>query len=548
MLTSKQLLEKTGISRATMNNYIALGLLPKPDVRKPEGAGERARQLGYFPAGAVDRVAEIQRLKRDGLSMDQIAARLGAAADAESSPETSPPRVARPAAPPPSHGARQGAAAGAQPTPEIPPSRVARPAAPPPSDTAPKPSGAAKAASRGGDGMRLTLDALDQPAYMVNYNFLVEWCNDTAASGLFGLDADLDPEIEARSLFKLMLNSPLTRSWIDRPALLAFQLSIAKIRLPRESLAKLRGDITAEDLERLEALYDETEPARPGMLCEVHLNLASSDSEPDWHTVFASFFREGILFVHQPADAPSETFLELLARRDRLIRDVVTNRQPVLTPVCALVADVQDSMKICAELPPEENFELINQVWQTCETVLRKYHATQGKHAGDGMVSYFFPQPDCDYMMNAVHAADELKRAMRVLSKDWQLRKQWANELYLNIGLNEGEEWFGTYHTATNVEFTVLGDTINHAGRLSDYARFGAVWVTKNLIGKLTPAQRATIRFGIRRINEEGREIWIPATYSRLSNLIDLGDGKYEKFRDIATLAIAEVEEIAHDD
>ncbi len=43
MLTSKQLLEKTGISRATMNNCIALRLLPKPDVEKPEGAGERAR-------------------------------------------------------------------------------------------------------------------------------------------------------------------------------------------------------------------------------------------------------------------------------------------------------------------------------------------------------------------------------------------------------------------------------------------------------------------------------------------------------------------------
>ena len=163
------------------------------------------------------------------------------------------------------------------------------------------------------------------------------------------------------------------------------------------------------------------------------------------------------------------------------------------------------------------------------------------------MVSYFFPQPDCDYMMNALYAADELKGAMRVLSKEWQLRKLWVNELYLNIGLNEGEEWFGTYHTATNVEFTVLGDTINHAGRLSDYARFGAVWVTKNLIGKLSPEHRATIRFGVRRSNEEGREIWIPATYSRLANLIDLTHGKYEKFRDIATLAITEVEEIERD-
>ena len=160
------------------------------------------------------------------------------------------------------------------------------------------------------------------------------------------------------------------------------------------------------------------------------------------------------------------------------------------------------------------------------------------------MVCYFFPQPDCNYLLNALHAANELKAAMAALSKQWQLRKQWANELYLNIGLNEGEEWFGTYHTATNVEFTVLGDTINHAGRLSDFARHGAVWVTKNLIGKLTPEGRRSIRYGIRRTNAEGRDMWIPATYSRLSNLIDLDNEKYEKFRVIATMAIAKVTEI----
>ena len=148
-------------------------------------------------------------------------------------------------------------------------------------------------------------------------------------------------------------------------------------------------------------------------------------------------------------------------------------------------------------------------------------------------------------MMNALYAADELKHAMRALSKEWQLRKQWVNELYLNIGLNEGEEWFGTYHTATNVEFTVLGDTINHAGRLSDFARHGAVWATKSLIGKLTPEERQRIRYGIRRTNAEGREIWIPTSYSRPSTLIDLSNGKYEKFHDIANLAIAEVTEIA---
>ena len=63
-----------------------------------------------------------------------------------------------------------------------------------------------------------------------------------------------------------------------------------------------------------------------------------------------------------PAEAPAETFLELLSRRDQLIRDLFRSRQPVFTPLCVMVADLQDSVKICAELPPEEYFELINQI------------------------------------------------------------------------------------------------------------------------------------------------------------------------------------------
>jgi len=42
-------------------------------------------------------------------------------------------------------------------------------------------------------------------------------------------------------------------------------------------------------------------------------------------------------------------------------------------------------------LPPEEYFELINDVWGAMEPKIRKYYATYGNHVGDGMVYYFFP-------------------------------------------------------------------------------------------------------------------------------------------------------------
>ena len=79
MLNSKRLMEETGISRATLNNYVAQGILPNPVVRSPAGESGRATRLGYFDESAVDTVNQVQQLKKQGLSMAQIADLIGTA-------------------------------------------------------------------------------------------------------------------------------------------------------------------------------------------------------------------------------------------------------------------------------------------------------------------------------------------------------------------------------------------------------------------------------------------------------------------------------------
>lgn len=250
-----------------------------------------------------------------------------------------------------------------------------------------------------------------------------------------------------------------------------------------------------------------------------------------------------------PGRSPSDTagcdaLLGLLEQRYEVVRNLLKKRLPVLTEVAVLVADLQSSERICTELPPEEYFELINQIWATMEPIFRRYYGTHGKHAGDGMVYYFFPHPDCNYIFNALLCAHEIKAAMRKISKAWQLRKNWLNELYLNTGLNEGQEWLGVFHSETKVEFTVLGDTINHAARLSDYARNGTVWATKNLLGKLSSEERQRISYGIRRKNQEGQEILVYSSYSRIGELLDLSVPKHDGLRDIAVLPVTEIIDI----
>jgi len=71
-ITSVEILEKTGISRATLNNYIKMGIVPRPVVRKPDSPNSRAKKIGYFPQDVIDRISTVQRMKKEGRAMETI--------------------------------------------------------------------------------------------------------------------------------------------------------------------------------------------------------------------------------------------------------------------------------------------------------------------------------------------------------------------------------------------------------------------------------------------------------------------------------------------
>jgi len=506
MLSSKELLEKTGISRATLNNYVARGLLPRPMVARPEARGSKQpRQLGYFPEEAVARIEQIQQWKREGLSMDEIELKLAAPATPEAG------------------------AARAGPVP-----------APASAQIVDHPATAARK-----QPLVLTVDQVPHPAYMVNYKFELVWFNDKCREVLDGALTQLAPRTEDRSMFRLLLGGEAGRLAANREELLRLNTALAKERMDLETIAQPLRTVAASRMQLLERIYRETKPVPGGPIVELPLRLYDEKgNRVESYCGYAAYFREGILVIMVPLREDTDGLLQLLSRRDAVIRNLLSKRMPTLTDLAVLVADLQDSVKICSELPPEEYFELINQIWSGAGAVFRKFYGTYGKHVGDGMVYYFFPQPDCSYIMNAVVCAHELRATMARISKEWQLRKRWTNELYLNTGLNEGQEWLGTFQTATTVEFAVLGETINQTARLSDLARHGAIWATKNFIGRMPAADRHRVKFGVHRPGPEGQPIFVESTYSRVANLVDLGSGRYEKLKDIAGLPVAQVVEV----
>ncbi|MDB5944549.1 MAG: hypothetical protein JWQ13_4115 [Ramlibacter sp.] len=348
MLNSKEILEQTGISRATLNNYIGWGIVPKPEVLPPEPQDGGAPRIGYFPDEILGRIAEIQRLKKDGWSMTRIAEHFGAR-QAPAGTAEQPPRPADPAS---GVGARAAA------------------------------------------------------------------------------------------------------------------------------------------------------PQRPAQESPV------------------------------PAAASADTGAT----------------RPVLTDVAVLVAGLQHSSSIWSELPPEEYFELINHIWSAVDPVFRRHAGTHGKHPADGMVCYFFPLPAGSYLWNALAAAQETREAMRRVSKEWQLRKGWPTELYMNVGIDEGQEWLGSFRSDSTVGFTAFAETINQAARISDFSRFGAIWATKNLLGKLSPEERQRLKYGVHRKTGDGRHVFVPSIFADVHRPASQArDAAGEPPRRIALQPITEIVDISAD-
>jgi class 3 adenylate cyclase/DNA-binding transcriptional MerR regulator len=511
MLTSKELMEQTGISRATLNNYVALGILPSPIVRTPEDGEGRTTRIGYFPDEALERVRKVQEMKKEGVSIAEIAAQLSSKSKArypleELQPESS--TVTRPAPGQPIYGRR--------------PSNKLT--------------------------MELTIDNFPGPAYMVDNNFELMWWNEHAVDLVFGARASSNGDLQTRNLLSLLVEAYNGSDQQDLMDTLQPHLAAAKKRISKKALTSIYAPLGGEMLSLIESLYEGAKTIEKQPIVQFNATLKNAQGKDMPYDLYVSFYREGILFTYSPVTKDDDILLRFLAQRNQVIRELLRKRKPYLSHVAVMVADLQNSVRLCSELPADEYFQLINDIWQESEPIFRKYYGTHGKHAGDGMVYYFFPQPDCNYVLNAVQCAIELQDMMKKITQRWQVRKGWFNELMLNIGLHEGQEWFGTYHAGAHIEFTVLGETVNYASRISDFARGGSTWVTKSMLTQVPSGFRNAINYGIPRKYDDRDHIFVKDTYANVGTILELGDPVNSKFRDIEMIPVTQIRGISAQD
>jgi len=255
LIGSKEVLEITGISRATLNNYIKMGIIPKPIVLTPSGGGGRPSRMGYFPRAVVERIEMVKLLKKEGLGIEDIAIKFKKLPLKEATVDL----------------------------------------------TELEPRGQ-ETVSRGSEKeLRLTLEDISSPAYLLNYNFELEWINHDAELRLFAQPLSTISDLESRNIFKVLFNWEFhnhVRNWED---LVSFHMSFAKIKFSKAWIEKLYRGISETQVGVLKKIYESVStPPRRGVNY-TNIKLILGDGTTEAYNVYAIFFKEGIFFVYSVA-------------------------------------------------------------------------------------------------------------------------------------------------------------------------------------------------------------------------------------------------------
>ncbi len=144
--------------------------------------------------------------------------------------------------------------------------------------------------------------------------------------------------------------------------------------------------------------------------------------------------------------------------------------------VTVLFADMVQFTSFAESTPTEEVVEVLNKHFEVFHRVIDYYGGHVDKYIGDAVMAVFnHPNEDPDHARNATKAGIAMSLAC---SKLGVLREN-GEPISFRIGLNRGEVIVGHIGAAERLEYTVIGDTVNVASRMSGLGSGGEVVMSR---------------------------------------------------------------------
>jgi class 3 adenylate cyclase len=147
--------------------------------------------------------------------------------------------------------------------------------------------------------------------------------------------------------------------------------------------------------------------------------------------------------------------------------------------VTVLISDIRNFIKITETYSPEQLVHILNEYFTEMSKIIFENQGSLDKYIGDAIVAVFGSLiPLENPAQSAVIAASQMMKCMPSLNEKWM--RHYELRMDIGIGINTGEVFLGNVGSPERMEFTVIGDTVNVASRLSDLAQAGQILITRN--------------------------------------------------------------------
>lgn len=149
--------------------------------------------------------------------------------------------------------------------------------------------------------------------------------------------------------------------------------------------------------------------------------------------------------------------------------------------ISVLFADLRGYTSFSENLPPEQVVEMLNDYLSLAANVIMSYGGTLDKYMGDGLMAIFnAPDVQANHVDMAAETALTLQQAVG------EMAQQRGDGLHFSVGVHVGEAVVGYIGTDCAINYTAVGDVVNLAKRLQEYAKPGQILVEQAVIERLS--------------------------------------------------------------
>jgi len=141
-----------------------------------------------------------------------------------------------------------------------------------------------------------------------------------------------------------------------------------------------------------------------------------------------------------------------------------------LTIATVLFCDIRGFTRLSEDREPEYVIRLLNEYMRGIVKVIRDHNGIVNKFVGDAALAFFGVLPEIHSSEESARDATSAGLAMLDYLAEFNRQRREQNEkpLRIGIGVNTGPVVAGTVGSEERLEYTILGDTVNVAQRLSD--------------------------------------------------------------------------------